>query len=180
MRIAVKVRLPRGWLAFAFCSAIAAWAAPVRAQAIRAAFVYPLQGQGVGASLVADVEDSLHAALARTAGSGPFTPGARESLAPSCGEARVAKTWCLARLAGGGMVLRGIVKPSGSLLSLSINGIDASGRVYGPVRSTIDPALQNANGLVQALEVLAAMAPRSPKSARTTPGQVANGSARSP
>ena len=118
----------------------------------RPAYLYPLHGDGLKSGDLESVDGSLRAAFLRTSNADLFRLAGEPPA--SCGPAAVAQTACLARLAGRGMVLRGIVKRVGSLLSFSLTAIDAQANLYNAPRLLLDPEIDNPGLLVNALEAL--------------------------
>jgi hypothetical protein len=137
-------------------AALAAWAlaaAPARAQGIPAV-VYPLHGEGVGREELADVQSLIQSALRRTGSRGGLGPASPATAKNACGPATTATKECLAPLAGSGVLLLGVVARQGGRLAISLRAMDSSARSYGPVRALVDPVIQNAEVLAQALENL--------------------------
>ena len=118
----------------------------------RPAYLYPLHGDGLKSGDLESVDGSLRAAFLRTSNADLFRLAGEPPA--SCGPAAVAQTACLARLAGRGVVLRGIVKRVGSLLSFSLTAIDAQANLYNAPRLLLDPEIDNPGLLVNALEAL--------------------------
>ena len=118
----------------------------------RPAYLYPLHGDGLKSGDLESVDGSLRAAFLRTSNADLFRLAGEPPA--SCGPAAVAQTACLARLAGRGVVLRGIVKRVGSLLSFSLTAIDAQANLYNAPRLMLDPEFENPGLLVNALEAL--------------------------
>jgi hypothetical protein len=105
----VRLRL----LAFAFTAIVSLAAAP-SARADPAA-IYPLGTLRAGPEDVSDVRALLDAALHRTERRGGLAPAGQPARA-ACGPATAAEAACLARLAGAGVVLLGVVERAGSTL----------------------------------------------------------------
>jgi hypothetical protein len=133
-------------------AALALFAAPAWAKA-GGANLYPLAGDGIEARQLRDVEGQIKSALLRLR-SPTLTLDSLDTLASSCGPATQAKPACLAKSAKGGVVLTGTVTRSGRLLVVALSAVDGRGRVTGPVRTTIDPAVENLKPLVEALQEL--------------------------
>lgn len=138
-------------LAFAFTASVSLAAAP-SARADPAA-IYPLGTLRAGPEDVSDVRALLDAALHRAERRGGLAPAGQPARA-ACGPATAAEAACLARLAGAGVVLLGVVERAGSTLVVALRAVDGQGRVYGPVTAAVDVYVQNAEVLVQALSTL--------------------------
>ena len=147
---------------------------------VRPAVIYPIDGDGVTAQESADLESTLQSALLRTMRSGPFRPASPPVLpTAACGLARSAAPACLARTAGSGVVLVGVARRAGPLLSLSLMAVDGRGVVTGPVTLKVDPQFDNPGNFAQPLERLS-MAPRPAASRPPVPRPGQQSSAPSP
>src|SRR5690242_8921423 len=99
----------------------------------RAATVYPISGPGVAKAQLDDVEGMVKAAILRSR-DGAFTLPEMRPLPQSCGPAQTARPACLARLAGAGVVLRGVARIEGRRIGLTLDALDGKARSFGPVR----------------------------------------------
>ena len=146
-------------------------AGPALAQA-RTAAVYPIFGEGVSAAECSDVEGTMQSALVRASRSGPFAPADPPLVDARCGAARDATPACLARLAGGGVILYGVARRAGLNISLTLSTIDARQTVLGPVKVAVDPLFDNPKVFESAFEQLAAAARPPPAAAVAAPAPV--------
>src|SRR5262252_9526955 len=83
-------------------------AAPALGQSVPAS-IYPVSGDEFRKSELADAQALIFAAVLRMR-SRAFVLASTDPLPPSCGPAKKADTACLAKLAGKGIVLRGVLQ----------------------------------------------------------------------
>lgn len=119
-----------------FASAAQAQAVPVR--------LYPVDGGKLTAEQTADaqalVEAALQRAAARFVALAPADPLVTRA---ACGR-RNPGSACVAKLAEGGVVVYAGARDRGTEIVFTLSAVDASGRVYGPVRAQTDAFVQNA------------------------------------
>lgn len=118
--------------------------------------LYPFAGDGIEERQLHDLEGMLKSALLRLR-SPTLTLDSLDTLEPGCGKATQAKPACLARYARSGVVLTGIVTKSGRYVQIALTATDGQGRAIGTVRPLVDPAVENLQPIVVALQDLDAL-----------------------
>ncbi len=149
----MHTRRPRRALLRAATAILAAAIASIASAQPLAVRIYPIDTRNVSDEYAADARGLLQIAVARLArGSELLYPADPLILRRSCGVPPVAE--CLARLATGGVVVTGSLRASAAALELTLEAIDAAGRVYGPVVATVDSFLQSSEPIFEALHAL--------------------------
>lgn len=115
--------------------------------------LYPFAGDGIEERQLHDLEGMLKSALLRLR-SPTLTLDSLDTLEPACGKPTQAKPPCLARFARSGVVLTGNVTRSGRYFQIAVTAIDGQGRAIGPVKPLVDPAVENLQPIVGALQEL--------------------------
>jgi len=142
-------RCARAVLRAALAAAALLGAADAAAQVVPVR-IYPLDASALKKADAGDAQALFESGFARfERRARSFVPADPLVLRRSCG-ARTSID-CLARLAGPGLVLTGSVTQAGGMLSFTLLGVDASGRVHGPVRVGIDAFISSAEPIARAL-----------------------------
>jgi len=142
-------RCVRAVLRAALAAAALLGAADAAAQVVPVR-IYPLDASALKKADAGDAQALFESGFARfERRARSFVPADPLVLRRSCG-ARTSID-CLARLAGPGLVLTGSVTQAGGMLSFTLLGVDASGRVHGPVRVGIDAFISSAEPIARAL-----------------------------
>jgi hypothetical protein len=142
-------RCPRAILR-AVVAAVAFLAAADAAAQVVPVRLYPLDASALKKADATDAESLFEAGFARMERRArAFVAAEPVLLRRSCGPKL--STACLARLAGPGLVVTGSVVDSGGTLSFTLVGVDASGRVHGPVKAFVDAYISSAEPITRAL-----------------------------
>jgi len=127
----------------ALAAAAALYASAAQAQAVPVR-LYPVDGGKLTADQTADAQALVEAALQRAAvrfvALAPADPLVTRA---ACGRRNPGPA-CVAKLAEGGIVIFAGVRDRGTDMVFTLSAVDASGRVYGPLRAQTDAFVQNA------------------------------------
>jgi hypothetical protein len=117
-------------------------AGPAGAQSIPVR-LYPVDGGKLTKEQVADCRALLEAGLMRAASRfEALVPAEPLGVRAACG--RTPGPACLAKLADAGVVVSASARDRGTEIVFTLQAVDASGRIYGPVRAATDAAVTNA------------------------------------
>lgn len=120
---------------------VAAGAAHAQSVPLR---LYPVDGGKLTPEQTADCQALLEAGLMRAASRfQALAPAEPLGVRAACGRKDPGPA-CRAKLAGDGVLVSASARDRGSEIVFTIEAVDASGRVYGPVRATTDAAVTNA------------------------------------
>jgi hypothetical protein len=133
----------RALLRAALAAAALLAAGAASAQSIPAR-LYPVDGGKLTPEQVADCEALLEAGFLRAATRfDALAPADPLRIRAACGR-RGPGPACLAKLADQGVVIQASARDRGTEIVFTLQAVDASGRVYGPVRAATDAAVTNA------------------------------------
>jgi len=113
--------------------------------------LYPVDGGKLTQEQVSDCEALLEAGFLRAATRfEALAPADPLKIRAACGRRDPGRT-CLAKLADLGVVVSASARDRGNEIVFTIQAVDASGRVYGPVRAATDAAVTNAGPVADAI-----------------------------
>jgi hypothetical protein len=127
----------------ALAAAAALFAGAAQAQAVPVR-LYPVDGGKLSAERTADAQALVEAALKRAAARfDALAPADPLVTRPVCGRRNPGPA-CVAKLAENGVVVFVGARDRGTEIVFTLSAVDASGRVYGPIRAQTDAFVQNA------------------------------------